>query len=80
MADLSRVCLSRGAGEDFTIGPDIRVRVLGFKRDGQVRFHIEAPRALAISHAASRTIVLAKPAPLSELEETLALVRLAAGA
>ena len=39
--------LSRRCGESVTIGPDIRVVVLGVK-SGQVRLGIEAPRAVAV--------------------------------
>lgn len=39
--------LSRRCGESVTIGPDIRVVVLGVK-SGQVRLGIEAPPAVAV--------------------------------
>ncbi len=39
--------LTRRCGESVTIGPDIRVVVLGLK-SGQVRLGIEAPRAVAV--------------------------------
>jgi carbon storage regulator len=39
--------LSRRCGESVTIGPDIRVIVLGVK-SGQVRLGIEAPLAVAV--------------------------------
>ena len=39
--------LTRRCGEGLTIGPDIRVVVLGLK-SGQVRLGIEAPRAVAV--------------------------------
>ena len=39
--------LSRRCGESVTIGPDIRVVVLGIK-SGQVRLGIEAPAAVAV--------------------------------
>ncbi|BFU90991.1 MAG: Translational regulator CsrA 2 [Nitrospira sp.] len=39
--------LSRRCGESVTIGPDIRVVVLGVK-SGQVRLGIEAPPAIAV--------------------------------
>lgn len=39
--------LSRRCGESITIGPDIRVVVLGVK-SGQVRLGIEAPPAVAV--------------------------------
>lgn len=39
--------LSRRCGESVTIGPDIRVVVLGVK-SGQVRLGIEAPRAVEV--------------------------------
>jgi carbon storage regulator len=39
--------LSRRCGESVTIGPDIRVVVLGLK-SGQVRLGIEAPRAVSV--------------------------------
>ena len=39
--------LSRRCGESVTIGPDIRVVVLGLK-SGQVRLGIEAPLAIAV--------------------------------
>jgi carbon storage regulator len=39
--------LSRRCGESVTIGPDIRVVVLGVK-SGQVRLGIEAPSAVAV--------------------------------
>ena len=39
--------LSRRCGEGVTIGPDIRVVVLGVK-SGQVRLGIEAPQAVAV--------------------------------
>ena len=39
--------LSRRCGESITIGPDIRVVVLGVK-SGQVRLGIEAPAAVAV--------------------------------
>lgn len=39
--------LSRRCGESVTIGPDIRVVVLGVK-SGQVRLGIEAPAAVAV--------------------------------
>ena len=39
--------LSRRCGESVTIGPDIRVVVLGVK-SGQVRLGIEAPLAVAV--------------------------------
>ena len=39
--------LSRRCGEGVTIGPDIRVVVLGVK-SGQVRLGIEAPAAVAV--------------------------------
>ena len=39
--------LSRRRGEGVTIGPDIRVVVLGMK-SGQVRLGIEAPPAVAV--------------------------------
>ena len=39
--------LSRRCGEGVTIGPDIRVVVLGVK-GGQVRLGIEAPPAVAV--------------------------------
>ena len=39
--------LSRRRGESVTIGPDIRVVVLGMK-SGQVRLGIEAPPAVAV--------------------------------
>jgi carbon storage regulator len=39
--------LSRRCGEGVTIGPDIRVVVLGMK-SGQVRLGIEAPPAIAV--------------------------------
>jgi carbon storage regulator len=39
--------LSRRCGESVTIGPDIRVVVLGLK-SGQVRLGIEAPRAVPV--------------------------------
>lgn len=39
--------LSRRCGESVTIGPDIRVIVLGLK-SGQVRLGIEAPSAVAV--------------------------------
>lgn len=39
--------LTRRRGESVTIGPDIRVVVLGMK-SGQVRLGIEAPPAVAV--------------------------------
>ena len=39
--------LTRRRGESVTIGPDIRVVVLGMK-SGQVRLGIEAPSAVAV--------------------------------
>ena len=39
--------LTRRRGESVTIGPDIRVVVLGLK-SGQVRLGIEAPPAVAV--------------------------------
>jgi carbon storage regulator len=39
--------LTRRRGESVTIGPDIRVVVLGLK-SGQVRLGIEAPPAIAV--------------------------------
>ncbi len=39
--------LTRRCGESVTIGPDIRVVVLGLK-SGQVRLGIEAPPAVAV--------------------------------
>jgi carbon storage regulator len=39
--------LTRRCGESVTIGPDIRVVVLGVK-SGQVRLGIEAPPAIAV--------------------------------
>jgi carbon storage regulator len=39
--------LTRRPGESVTIGPDIRVVVLGLK-SGQVRLGIEAPPAVAV--------------------------------
>jgi carbon storage regulator len=39
--------LSRRCGESVTIGPDIRVVVLGLK-NGQVSLGIEAPTAIAV--------------------------------
>lgn len=39
--------LTRRCGESVTIGPDIRVVVLGLK-SGQVRLGIEAPREVAV--------------------------------
>lgn len=39
--------LTRRCGESVTIGPDIRVVVLGVK-SGQVRLGIEAPSAVAV--------------------------------
>jgi carbon storage regulator len=39
--------LSRRCGESVTIGPDIRVVVLGIK-SGQVRLGIEAPPVVAV--------------------------------
>lgn len=39
--------LTRRCGESVTIGPDIRVVVLGV-RSGQVRLGIEAPAAVAV--------------------------------
>ncbi len=39
--------LTRRRGESVTIGPDIRVVVLGIK-SGQVRLGIEAPPAVAV--------------------------------
>ena len=39
--------LSRRCGEGVTIGPDIRVVVLGVK-SGQVRLGIEAPRSVPV--------------------------------
>lgn len=39
--------LSRRRGESVTIGPDIRVVVLGLK-SGQVRLGIEAPPSVAV--------------------------------
>jgi carbon storage regulator len=39
--------LSRRRGEGVTIGPDIRVIVLGIK-DGQVRLGIEAPHHIEV--------------------------------
>ncbi len=39
--------LSRRCGESVTIGPDIRVVVLGVK-SGQVRLGIEAPSSVAV--------------------------------
>lgn len=39
--------LTRRRGESVTIGPDIRVVVLGVK-NGQVRLGIEAPPAVAV--------------------------------
>ncbi|HWF62821.1 MAG TPA: carbon storage regulator CsrA [Nitrospira sp.] len=39
--------LTRRSGEGVTIGPDIRVVVLGVK-SGQVRLGIEAPQAVAV--------------------------------
>ena len=39
--------LTRRCGESVTIGPDIRVVVLGV-RSGQVRLGIEAPPAVAV--------------------------------
>ena len=39
--------LTRRCGESVTIGPDVRVVVLGLK-SGQVRLGIEAPRSVAV--------------------------------
>ena len=39
--------LSRRCGEAVTIGPDIRVVVLGIKR-GQIRLGIEAPKTVDV--------------------------------